>query len=171
MDCHIALVGFMAAGKTTIGRRLARELDLPFVDTDELIVAEHGPIADLFAAHGEAGFRAAECAAVARALAGAPAVLALGGGAMTYEPTREAVRSGALSVYLEIPPEELVARLRRSPTVRPLVGPAPTLERVRELLSEREPLYRTADITVPGPHPTRGAYARAIAKEVRGRAR
>jgi shikimate kinase len=168
---HIALVGFMAAGKTTIGRHLARELALPFVDTDELIVAEHGPIADLFAARGEAGFRAAECAAVSRALAGAPAVLALGGGAMTYAPTRDAVRAGALSVYLEIAPEELVARLRRSPTVRPLVGPTPTLDRVRELLAEREPLYRLADITVPGPHATRGAYARAIADEVRGRVR
>ncbi len=166
-DRHVALVGFMAAGKTTIGRRLARELALPFVDTDELIVAAHGPIGELFAARGEAGFREAECAAVVAALAGEPAVLALGGGGMTYEPTRAAVRTGAISVYLEIPPEELRRRLLHSPTVRPLVGPAPTLERIVELLSAREPIYRTADITVPGPHATRDAYARAIAREVR----
>jgi shikimate kinase len=170
-DRHIALVGFMAAGKTTIGRHLALELGLPFIDTDELIVAAHGPIPDLFAARGEAGFRAAECDAVAAALAGEPAVLALGGGAMTYAPTREAVRAGAVSVYLEIAPEELVRRLRRSRVVRPLIGPEPTLERVRELLAAREPLYRLADVTVAGPHPTRTAYARAIASRLREYAR
>ena len=157
----------MAAGKTTIGRHLARELALPFVDTDELIVAAHGPIPVLFAARGETGFRAAECEAVVAALAGEPAVIALGGGAMTYPQTRDAVRGGAISVYLEISAEDLVARLRRSPTIRPLVGPEPTIERVRELLAEREPLYRAADITVPGPRATRAAYARAIARDLR----
>ena len=164
---HVALVGFMAAGKTTIGRHLARELALPFVDTDELIVGSHGSIPALFAERGESGFRAAEYEAVSQALAGEPVVIALGGGAMTHEPTREAVRTAAVTVYLEIPAEELVGRLRRSPTIRPLVGREPTLERVAELLAQREPLYKTADLTVPGPHATRVGYARAIAREVR----
>lgn len=157
----------MAAGKTTIGRCLARELGLPFVDTDERIVAAHGPVPALFAQRGESGFRVAECDAVRAVLAGEPAVIALGGGALTFAATRDVVRTNALSVYLDIPAEELLMRLRRSPTIRPLMGPSPTLQRVRELLAEREPLYRAADLTVAGPHRSRSAYARAIAERIR----
>jgi len=164
---HIALVGFMAAGKTTIGRLLARELELPFVDTDERIVARHGPVADIFARDGEAGFRTAECDAIRAVLEEEPAVIALGGGAITHAPTREVVRAGAITVYLELPVEELVARLRRSKTVRPVVGAEPTIETVAPILAAREPLYREATLTVPGPHPTRDDYAIEIARRLR----
>ncbi len=156
----------MAAGKTTVGRHLARELGLLFVDTDELIVAREGPIADLFARAGEAGFRAAECAAVREALDGPLAVIALGGGAITYEPTRTLLAARALRVYLDVPVETLVSRLRRSRTIRPLVGAEPTVERVRELLDAREPLYREADLTVRSPESSKLAYARRIAREI-----
>lgn len=157
----------MAAGKTTVGRHLARELGLPFIDTDDVIVARSGPIAELFARVGEPGFRAAEHAAVREVLAGPLAVIALGGGAVTHAPTQALLAASALRVYLEIPPETLAARLRRSRTVRPLVGPAPTVERVRELLALREPLYRTADVIVGGPHPSKLAFARAIVAALR----
>jgi shikimate kinase len=159
----------MAAGKTTVGRHLARELGLPFVDTDDLIIAREGSIAALFARVGEAGFRAAECAAVRETLDGPLAVIALGGGAITYEPTRVLLAARALRVYLDVPVETLVYRLRRSRTVRPLVGPEPTVERVRELLDAREPLYREADLTVRSPQSSKLAYARLIADEIAAR--
>jgi shikimate kinase len=157
----------MAAGKTTIGRHLARELGVPFVDTDDSIVARHGPIATLFGERGEAGFRDAEYEAVREVLAGPPCVIALGGGAVTHPPTRVLLRERALRVYLQIPVESLVERLRRSRTVRPLVGEYPTIERVRDLLMPREPLYLESDIIVPGPRRSKRAYAIAIAERLR----
>lgn len=152
----------MAAGKTTIGRHLARELGLHFVDTDEAIVARSGAIADIFARGGERSFREAEYEAVRATLAGPLAVIALGGGALTHPPTQALLARSALRVYLAIPAETLTARLRSSPTVRPLVGPAPTVERVRELLALREPAYRAADLIVGGPHRSKLAFARGI---------
>ncbi len=169
LERHVALVGFMAAGKTTIGRFVARELGLPFVDTDDLIVARHGPIPDLFERVGEAGFRDAELEAVREALAAPRSVIALGGGAVTHAPTRAVLAERALRVYLEISPETIVARLRRSRTVRPVVGHAPTLERVRELLALREPLYQASELVVHGPRRSKIAYARAIVERLRER--
>jgi shikimate kinase len=156
----------MGCGKSTIGKALARELGVRFVDTDDAIVARHGPIPELFARAGEAGFRAAELDAVREALDGPPAVLSLGGGAVTYAPTRALLAERSLRVYLDIPLETLVVRLRRSKTVRPLLGREPTLERVRELLEAREPLYREADIVVAGPHRTKQRFAREIARRI-----
>jgi shikimate kinase len=157
----------MAAGKTTIGRHLARELGLPFVDTDETIVRVHGAIPELFAARGEAGFRAAELEAVREALAGPPCVIALGGGAVTHEPTRALVGDGAVRVYLQIPVESIVERLQRSRTIRPLVGERPTVERVRELLAPREPIYLESEIVVRGPRRSKHEFALEIAERVR----
>jgi shikimate kinase len=94
-------------------------------------------------------------------------VIALGGGAITHAPTRAALAERALCVYLEVPPETILARLRRSRTVRPVVGSAPTIERVRELLAQREPLYRDCELTVRGPRRSKLAYARAIVESLR----
>ncbi len=165
-DRHVALVGFMAAGKSTIGRFVARELGLPFIDTDDLIVARHGPIPALFERVGEAGFRAAECEAVREVLAGPRSVIALGGGAVTHRATREALAEGALRVYLELTPETILARLQRSRTVRPVLGATPTIERIRELLASREPLYRASEMIVSGPRRSKIAYARAIVERL-----
>jgi shikimate kinase len=160
----------MAAGKSTIGRHLASELGVPFVDTDDTIVARHGPIKDLFTARGEAGFRAVELEAVRSVLDGPPCVIALGGGAVTHAPTRELLQARAIRVYLEIPVESLVARLRRSRTVRPLVGPNPTEERVRALLAPREPIYLASDLVVRGPRRSKRAFAVEIAARLRAHA-
>jgi shikimate kinase len=162
LDRHVALIGFMAAGKSTIGRHLARELDVPFIDTDELIVAQNGPVPALFERAGESGFRAAEYEAVRSALQGPVGVVALGGGAVTYEPTRKLLAERALRIYLDISVDTLVLRLRRSPTIRPVVGTAPTEARVRELLSAREPFYREAEIIVTGPRRTKMTFVREI---------
>jgi len=166
---HIALIGFMAAGKTTIGRRLAQELQLPFIDTDDVIAGRHGSIAQLFTRYGDAGFREREFAAVREALDGPPAVIALGGGAVTYGPTRHLVAERAVRVYLDVPLETLVTRLRRSRRIRPVIGESPTPQRVRALLEERAPLYREAEIVVQGGRRSKLALAREIAGLVRAR--
>jgi len=162
-DKHVALIGFMAAGKTTVGRHLARELGVAFVDSDAAIVERHGSIAEIFRRSGETGFRALEYDIVRELLQAPPGVLALGGGAVTHPPTRALLAAHALRVYLDMPAETLAARLRRSPTVRPLFGTAPTLARVRALLAEREPLYREADLVLSGPRRTQAEFAREIA--------
>jgi shikimate kinase len=166
LEKHVALVGFMAAGKSTVGKHLAREIGVAFLDTDDLIVARHGPIPALFARLGEPGFRALELEAVREALERPPGILALGGGAVTHAPTRELLAAHALRVFLDIPAETLVARLHRSRGLRPLVGKAPTLEGIRALLAAREPLYLESDFVVRGPHRTQAAFAREIAKRL-----
>jgi shikimate kinase len=158
---HIALIGFMAAGKSTIGKRLARELGLPFVDTDTEIAAMHGPVEDIFAREGEARFRAYECAVVEAALRGKPKVVSLGGGAVTHAPTRALLAEHALRVFIDVPPRTILARARRSKTARPVLGEKPTMRHVRELFALREPYYREAEILIDG-RGTVGKVARAI---------
>ncbi len=156
----------MGAGKSTIGRHLAREIGVAFVDTDELIAARYGTIEALFAQRGEAAFRALEFEAVQAALARPPGIVALGGGAVTHAPTRVLLAEQALRVFLDVPAETLVARLQRSRTVRPAIGSAPTIERVRALLAEREPFYRECELIVAGPHATQAAFAHEIANRL-----
>ncbi len=159
----------MAAGKTSIGKHLARELGVAFVDTDDLLVARHGPISELFARAGEAGFRAAEYEVVLEALAAPPGVIALGGGAVTHAPTRTVLGERALRVYLDVPVDALLARLRRSRNVRPLVGREPDPEAVRALLLAREPAYLESDIVVRGPRRSKRAFALEIAARLQER--
>ncbi|MGH7706893.1 MAG: shikimate kinase [Vulcanimicrobiaceae bacterium] len=167
MRRHIVLVGFMASGKSTVGRLLAAEFGLPFVDTDALIVERHGTIAAIFARGGEPAFRAYELAAVETALAGEPAVVALGGGAISYGPTRALVAQRALRIYLDVPAPTLLRRLRRAVEPRPLMGRAPDLASVQSLLTAREPLYREAEITARGGRGSPARFAREVAGLVR----
>ena len=169
MERHVALVGFMAAGKSSVGRRLASELGVPFVDTDARIVAQHGPIPDIFARDGEARFREYECAAIGEALAGPLAVLALGGGAVTHEPTRALLAERALRIFLDVPIEVIINRLRYAPATRPLLGPAPSETRVRALLDARMPLYREADVVIDYGRRSSSAVARYAAELLRSR--
>lgn len=149
MKRHIALTGFMAAGKSTIGKKLARKLDVKFFDVDELVVAEHGPISDIFYAQGEAQFRRYERDAIARVIEeGEPGVIALGGGAVTYDETLKLLKKRTYRVFVKVPPEQILGRLRRSKTVRPLIGPTPSLSKIRELYAQRMPRYSHADLTV-----------------------
>jgi shikimate kinase/3-dehydroquinate synthase len=110
---HIALIGFMGAGKSTIGREVASVTERPFVDTDEEIEKRHGPIPDLFE-QGEPEFRRIEELIVAEALAGPPSVLALGGGAVLSPLTQERLRAHAFSVWIEVEPGEAWRRSRGS---------------------------------------------------------
>ena len=153
----VALVGLMGAGKTTVGRRLAAALQLPFVDADEAIVAAAGQsIEELFAAHGECEFRRGERQVIASLLAGPPHVLATGGGAFIDPRTRALMKESAISIWLKAPLELLMKRVTKRDT-RPLLKEDDPHAVMKRLLAEREPFYAEADITVEtgaGPHNT-----------------
>lgn len=151
----IVLVGMMGVGKTTIGRRLAPRLGLPFADADAEIERAAGmTVAELFAVHGEESFRRGEAQVIERLLVGPPIVLATGGGALTTPSTRKLIAERAISIWLRADLDTILKRATRRPT-RPLLkngDPRATLER---LLAERTPYYSAADLVVdsdPGPH-------------------
>ena len=149
MRRHISLVGFMAAGKSTIGKKVARKLQCGFYDIDELVVDRHGPVGDIFYAQGESAFRRYEYDAVAHVVeTSPPGVIALGGGAVTFDETLKLLKKRTYRVFIKVAPEQILGRLRRSPRVRPLIGPAPTLQKIKELYSQRMPRYAHADLVV-----------------------
>ncbi len=144
----VVLVGFMGSGKSSVGRALARRFGVPFVDVDERIESAAGcRIRDLFAREGEPAFRAREKAALRDALSVKGCVIATGGGAFADEENRVLLRSYAPVVYLETAVETLLERLSGD-LGRPLLRGGEREKVVRDLLSRREPGYRTADMTV-----------------------
>jgi shikimate kinase len=149
---QIILTGFMATGKTAVGRRLARLLDRPFVDTDGLVEAAAGrPIAEIFATDGEGRFRVLERAAVEQACAVENAVIATGGGALLDPENRRRLAAAGPIVCLAADPEEIHRRLG-DPSTRPLLangnGQGDRLARIRALLAERTPAYALAAYTI-----------------------
>lgn len=144
----IVLVGMMGAGKTTVGRRLAQRLARRFVDSDEEIEKAAGmPIADIFAIHGEADFRAGEVKVISRLLRDENLVLGTGGGAFINSETRALVKQQALSVWLKADFDLLFARVARRSN-RPLLKTADPRATLRSLMHHRYPIYGEADITV-----------------------
>lgn len=144
----IVLVGMMGAGKTTVGRRLAQRLARRFVDSDEEIEKAAGmPIADIFAIHGEADFRAGEAKVISRLLRDENLVLGTGGGAFINAETRELVKQQALSVWLKADFDLLFARVARRSN-RPLLKTSDPRATLRDLMHHRYPIYGEADITV-----------------------
>ncbi len=145
----IVLVGLMGAGKTTVGRRLAVRMELPFVDADAEIERAAGmTIADIFAEHGEAHFRDGERRVIARLLReGGPQVLATGGGAYMDPETRETIAREALSVWLRAEFDVLMERVARRGN-RPLLQTDDPEAVMRRLIEERYPVYGQADVTV-----------------------
>jgi shikimate kinase len=145
----LVLVGLMGAGKSSVGRRLATRLELPFVDADQEIETAAGmTIPEIFARHGEPAFRDGERRVIARLLGDPVHVLATGGGAFMDERTRAAIGARAISIWLRAELDELVRRVSRR-TDRPLLkggDPRAVLER---LMAERYPVYAQADVTVP----------------------
>ena len=145
----IVLVGMMGVGKSSIGRRLAARLDIPFVDADSEIEKAAGmSIADIFARHGEADFRKGEARVIARLLESGPQVLATGGGAFMNPATREAIRLKGVSIWLKADFEVLLRRISKRRNERPLLQTADPAETLRALLKEREPTYAQADLAV-----------------------
>ena len=136
----IVLVGMMGAGKSTVGRRLAARLRLPFLDADIEIEAAAGMSIPAY-------FRDGEARVIARLLEGGPAVLATGGGSFLREETRRKVGDKAVSIWLKADSDIIMRRVKRRAD-RPLLqtpDPAATIDR---LIAEREPVYRHADITI-----------------------
>jgi len=157
----VALVGMMGAGKSSVGRRLAVALGVPFFDADcEIEAAAGRPISDIFAVHGEAEFRRGERQVMARLLRQPPCVLATGGGAVLDPATRALLRERAVTIWLRADLDTLMKRVERRDS-RPLLRTADPRGVLSRLLAERSPLYAEADLTVesgPG-SPTRTVEA------------
>jgi shikimate kinase len=138
----------MGAGKSTIGRRLAARLCLPFLDADTEIEAAAGmSIPEIFETHGEPYFRDGEARVIARLLEGGPGVLATGGGAFMRADTRERIRSKAVSVWLKADADIIMRRVKRRAD-RPLLQTADPAATVSRLIEEREPVYQHAHVTI-----------------------
>jgi len=147
----IVLVGMMGAGKSSIGRRLAGRLGIPFVDADTEIVSAAGmTIPEIFEKHGEPYFRAGEARVIARLLDNGPQVLATGGGSVMDPQTRALIGQKSISIWLKADIDVLLKRTKRR-NDRPLV------EKIKDLLPVREPIYAQADIIIQSrdePHDT-----------------
>jgi shikimate kinase len=148
LDRIVVLVGLMGAGKTSIGRRLADRLGVPFVDADEEIEKAAGSsIEDIFAEHGEEAFRDGERKVIARLIDQQSGVLATGGGAFMDESTRSRIRDRGVSVWLRAELDVLVRRCRKRGG-RPLLKGVDMRETLQKLIDRRYPVYAEADIVV-----------------------
>ncbi|MGL5012025.1 MAG: shikimate kinase [Paracoccaceae bacterium] len=142
------MVGMMGAGKTAVGTALARQLGVPFVDSDEeIVLAAQRTIAEIFERDGEAFFRARETEVIGRLLRGAPCVLSTGGGAFLAEANRVMISATGASVWLRADLDLLWQRVRHK-TTRPLLRTANPRQTLAEILAARQPLYALADIIV-----------------------
>ena len=149
VTCPIVLIGMMGAGKSSLGKRLANELTLPFRDADDEIEKAAGmSIADIFDKHGEAAFRDGEQRVIARLLQDGPQVLALGGGAFVNPDTRALIEQSAVSLWLDVDLDELVQRVNRNPGKRPLLVGTNVRAKLTELNALRRPIYELADLRV-----------------------
>jgi shikimate kinase len=144
----IVLVGMMGAGKSSIGRRLAARLGIPFSDADAEIEEAAGmSVADIFEAHGEPSFRSGEARVIARLLEHGPQVLATGGGAFINPQTRAKIHEKGISVWLKADIDVLSRRLRRR-SDRPLLKTTDPATTLTNLLAARNPIYGEANIVV-----------------------
>jgi XRE family aerobic/anaerobic benzoate catabolism transcriptional regulator len=159
---RLALVGLRGAGKSTLGRRLAKRFKVPFIELDARIEAEAGlSIGQIFELHGERHFRRLEHEALARlASEGRPMVLAAGGGLVTDPENWALLRSTFSTVWLSADPEDHFARVLRQGDRRPMARSADAMSELRAILDARRPLYGLADLTVDT---SRLAPAQAVA--------
>ena len=145
----LVLVGLMGAGKSTIGRRLAGRVGLPFKDADHEIELAHAgmSVRDIFANYGEPYFRDGERRVISRLLDEGPILLATGGGSFMNAETRARIAETGVSVWLKASLDVLMKRVRKRPT-RPLLQTADPQDTLNRLMNERYPIYALADITV-----------------------
>ena len=147
-DANIALTGFMAAGKTVVGRRLARVLGWSFVDLDAVIEADEGlAVREIFASRGEPYFREREKAALGQVMDGAEQVIALGGGAVVDSDNLRLLKERSFLIWLKVSPRTVLNRTGGSDD-RPLLQGPDKLKRIQELSEQREGIYAEANLTV-----------------------
>jgi shikimate kinase len=162
VDRPIVLVGMMGVGKSTVGRKLAALLDLPFVDADDAIVeAAKMPITEMFDQFGEASFRDGERRVIARLLDERRSVIATGGGAFVQPETRAMILERGLPVWLDCDVDTLVERVSRN-TKRPLLRGGDVREIVSRMKADREPAYAQAPIRVTSVNAPHGATVNRI---------
>lgn len=164
---RVFLVGFMGAGKSSVGRALARQLECLFLDLDARVEAVFAAsVSEIFAAHGEAAFRAEEARQLARCGAFAKLVVATGGGTYVSEANRALIRRLGVAVHLDVPWGEVLRRLPGKRSERPLFS---SPEAAHRLFLERLPAYRQADLCVrPGAEETPELIAARLALRLRG---
>ncbi|WLR92102.1 shikimate kinase [Shinella zoogloeoides] len=145
---NLVLIGLMGAGKSAIGRMTAQTLGIPFIDSDhEIERVSRMSISDLFAAYGEAEFRALETRVIKRLLRSGPRVVSTGGGAYINENTRRHIRRGGLTVWLKADLDVLWERVNKRDT-RPLLKTENPRQTLENLMNARYPVYAEADLTV-----------------------
>ncbi len=158
---NLFVVGFMASGKTTVGRALAERLHVPFIDLDERIVAAAGStIAEMIARQGEAAFRELETDCLRQAITRETAVISLGGGAFMQAINREVIAQAGVSIWLDAPFDLCWERIQRDAVVRPL---AANEEAARMRFEERIPIYEQARVRV---QVAANSFPEAIATEI-----
>lgn len=163
----IALVGLMGVGKSTVGRRLAARLGMPFADGDHEIESAAGmTVSEIFTSRGEGEFRSGETRVMKRLLEGPPIVLATGGGAMMNADTRAMLKKNAITVWMRADLDVIAERVGRRDT-RPLLRGRNTLEVLRELAEKRYPIYAEADLTVDVGVGSHGAAVDVMLQELR----
>lgn len=168
IDRPIALVGLMGAGKTTVGRRLAKALGLAFFDADrEIERAADRSVVEIFSDFGEEAFRDGERKVIARLLDEGPCVLALGGGAFANDATRAIVREKAVTVWLKADLDTLMERVSRRDT-RPLLLTGDPRQVMADLMARRETAYAQADLAVDATSGSHHATMKAIVAALEG---
>lgn len=146
---HIVLVGLPGAGKTTVGRELARRLGRPFIDLDDEIARREGmSVAEIFAARGESYFRGLEAAFTRELVHSPPAVVAPGGGWIVQPGLADVVRPPATIVHLRVSPEAALVRMGATVQERPLLAGPEAASRLASLWNARRQAYETADVEV-----------------------
>ena len=154
----VVLVGLMGVGKSTIGKRLATRMQLPFIDADQAIEAAAGlSVAEIFEKFGENHFRDGERRVIGRLIDGRPKVIATGGGAFMQEETRRLILDKAIAVWLDADIDVLVERVSRREGSRPLLKDRNVRKTLEELAAIRNPVYALAPIHVRSqaqPHET-----------------
>ena len=169
LPSNIALVGFMGAGKSTVGRVLAARLGKTFVETDAMVEQRVGlSVAEVFAQRGESCFRELEAQAVLDASQRRGCVIACGGGVVLREDNVVTLKQSCLLVYLDVSASFVLRRLTGQSTVRPLLEGVDRDVRVQELITQRRPVYEAvADITIS----TDGLAVEQVVRRIQGRLR
>ena len=165
---NIILVGFMASGKSSVGRALSRRCGWPRVDADDEIVSRAGkPVADIFRDSGEDAFRELERTVISDLCQKSGRIIAAGGGSFIDEESRRSMLEGGTVFYLSTRPETIHRRVtggNPNAPARPLLGRGNPLERIKELLAERAPAYSQAHYTIETDQLSPGQVAEAILK-------